>query len=267
MWIGRIFGAFLGFSKGGFLGLALGFLVGFYIDNWILKRAGRESSPLFNNMGDNANTATLQAQFFNGIFAVMGAIAKADGRVSEDEIAAASLIMDEMRLKGEERKKAIACFNRGKHKNFDLQLELRRLKPLFVGRADLLIMFLEVQIALAYADGQLSADENHLLEQIRQAFAINQAIFNKIKQRVQAASGSRGSQNMGLTQAYAILGISQSASDKEVKHAYRKLMSEHHPDKLTANGLPEEMREYAKEKTQQIQEAYEQISKQRKANS
>lgn len=264
MWIGRILGAFLGLSKGGFLGLGLGFLIGFYIDNWLSNLIGKESKPLFNT-GNHTNTGA-QAQFFNGIFAVMGAIAKADGRVSEDEIAAASFIMDQMHLQGEERKKAIACFNRGKAASFNLQLELNQLKPLFRGRADLLVMFLEVQIALAYADGQLSSHEQRLLEQIRQTFGVSQGIFERIKQRVQAASAAQGSgsQTLDIHQAYAILGVRQDASDKEVKHAYRKLMSEHHPDKLTANGLPEEMREYAKEKTQQIQSAYEQIRKQRK---
>jgi DnaJ like chaperone protein len=62
-----------------------------------------------------------------------------------------------------------------------------------------------------------------------------------------------------VSQAYDVLGIDRTASDAEVKKAYRRLMNQHHPDKLIAKGLPEEMIRIATEKTQQIKQAYEQI--------
>jgi len=65
--------------------------------------------------------------------------------------------------------------------------------------------------------------------------------------------------------AYGVLGVSSSATDAEVKKAYRKLMSEHHPDKLVSKGLPEEMMQIAKEKAQEIQTAYDVVRKARKA--
>jgi len=64
-----------------------------------------------------------------------------------------------------------------------------------------------------------------------------------------------------LDNAYKVLGVSTQASEKDVKNAYRKLMSQHHPDKLVAKGLPPEMMEVAKQKTQDIQGAYELITK------
>ena len=66
-----------------------------------------------------------------------------------------------------------------------------------------------------------------------------------------------------VSQAYEVLGVQRTASDAEVKKAYRRLMNQHHPDKLIAKGLPEEMIRIATEKTQQIKEAYEQIKENR----
>ena len=57
--------------------------------------------------------------------------------------------------------------------------------------------------------------------------------------------------------------MSKNASDADVKKAYRRLMNQHHPDKLVSKGLPEEMMKLANEKTQQIKEAYERIKKSR----
>jgi DnaJ like chaperone protein len=62
-----------------------------------------------------------------------------------------------------------------------------------------------------------------------------------------------------MAQCYAELEVEANATDQEVKKAYRRQMSRHHPDKLVANGLPESMAQVAKEKTQRIQEAYEAI--------
>ncbi len=76
------------------------------------------------------------------------------------------------------------------------------------------------------------------------------------------AGGRRGPAPGGptaLDEAYEILGVGAGASDAEVKRAYRKLMSENHPDKLVARGLPESMLEIAKQKTQAIQAAWERV--------
>ncbi|MDH5649967.1 MAG: DnaJ domain-containing protein, partial [Gammaproteobacteria bacterium] len=67
-----------------------------------------------------------------------------------------------------------------------------------------------------------------------------------------------------LVHAYTLLGIKENATDAEVKTAYRKLMSQHHPDKLVSRGLPEEMMKLATEKTQEIKAAYEAIVAARK---
>ena len=75
----------------------------------------------------------------------------------------------------------------------------------------------------------------------------------------QQGRGSKTPPQSTLKAAYQVLGVAETASDAEVKKAYRRLMNQHHPDKLVAKGLPEEMMKLATEKTQEIKNAYEQI--------
>jgi DnaJ like chaperone protein len=74
---------------------------------------------------------------------------------------------------------------------------------------------------------------------------------------------SNNTNQLTINDAYVILGVDKSLTDKELKRAYRRLLSQHHPDKLVAKGLPEEMKKIANEKTQKIISAYELIKKQR----
>jgi DnaJ like chaperone protein len=98
------------------------------------------------------------------------------------------------------------------------------------------------------------------------------AQLDRLLRMAQAQSGfqqqQRGTTTVrgsSLEDAYRALGIESGASDKEVKRAYRKLMSEHHPDKLIARGVPEAMIKLATERTQEIQTAYELIRNSRPA--
>ena len=83
--------------------------------------------------------------------------------------------------------------------------------------------------------------------------------------RHQGGSPGAGSTSPSLQDAYTILNITPRSTDQELKTAYRRLMSEHHPDKLVARGLPEEMTRVATEKTQEIKVAYDRIREARRA--
>ena len=82
-----------------------------------------------------------------------------------------------------------------------------------------------------------------------------------------AAQGSwhpgQDPERLSAEQAYAVLGVSPHEADADVKRAYRRLMNQHHPDKLVAKGLPEEMMRAATEKTQEIKAAYERVKEAR----
>lgn len=269
-----LIGVVIGFINGGIFGAILGGCIGSWINR---KLFGHRYSGFVNS---EANRKKAQSAFFNATFLVMGRIAKADGRVSEQEINAASDIMTYLRLTNSQRQDAITLFNEGKKPSSDIETPLRELRQT-PGVNNLIVMFLEIQLQAAYADGGLSTAEQAVFRQVCGILGINNFVFEKIHQRFlaqrayyqqgghyqhQSGGYARTSAN-DLKQAYQILGVEPSASDSEVKRAYRKLMSQHHPDKLVAKGLPEEMMAVAKEKAQEIQGAYDLIREYRKNRS
>ena len=125
-------------------------------------------------------------------------------------------------------------------------------------------MFLEIQIQTALSDGELQPKEQQILSTIAQELGFSSAQLKQMLTRWQAEfkfhqAGGTGNSTTSLADAYQLLGIKESDSDQQIKRTYRKLMNEHHPDKLVAKGLPEEMMELAKRKAQDIQTAYDKV--------
>ena len=253
-WWGKIVGGTFGFMLGGPLGAAFGAAIGHSFDKGV-------SQPHYT---PGTQQEQIQAAFFTATFSVMGHIAKADGRVTPDEIALAATVMRNMALNREQTKVAQGLFNQGKQGQINLDQLLRQFRQVCGRRRNLLLMFVEVQIHAAYADGSLHPGEARVLERIAVTLGFNRVEFDQIEARVKAerAGGGPGrarpsSDAMSLDDAYGVLGIGASASDPELKKAYRRLMNQHHPDKLVAKGLPEEMMKIATEKAQNIKAAYE----------
>ncbi len=259
-----IIGALIGMMTGGPFGAILGAFVG----SWINRRYLGGQAASFGAAAFNQQRA--QSAFFRTTFLVMGRVAKADGRVSEYEIETARAIMHNMRLSSEQRKMAIELFNEGKKPSSNIAEALTDFRA--VAGATLVKMFLEIQLAAAYADGGMSPAESAVFKQMCSLLGVSNFAFEQIHKRFiaqreyyqQSGWGSEATDSTSLKQAYDALGVAESASDAEVKKAYRKRMSEHHPDKLVAKGLPKEMMEVAKEKAQEIQGAYDRVREARK---
>jgi DnaJ like chaperone protein len=261
-WIGKIIGGFIGLVYGGPFGLILGAMVGNAFD----QLQARHQAPPKTERGASQNV------FFRVTFLTMGQLAKSDGRVTEEEIEQARFIMDQMGLNEAQRREAIRYFSEGKSPHLDLDKELKQLMRAVGHRGSLTQMFIEILLSMAYADGQLSGAEKRLIDKVCRALGISVLQFQYIHARVKASQEQfRGQFNQDFTRsadelklAYAVLGVEPSATEAELKKAYRRLMSQHHPDKLVAKGLPEEMMMLAKEKTQEIQTAYDKVRKARK---
>jgi len=259
-WWGKIVGGAFGFALGGPLGALLGVAFGHNLDRGMGKFTVLEGGL------DQASQERVQMAFFTATFSVMGHIAKADGTVSADEIEMANQVMGRMNLNNEQRKLARDLFRQGRDDSFPLDEVLQQFRRECHRRTTLLRMFMEIQISSAYADGQYSAPERELLRRICRGIGFSDHEFVHLEAMIKAQfepQGASRSSRPSLANAYAVLDVSTEASDAQVKKAYRRLMNQHHPDKLVAKGLPEEMMKLAAEKTHEIKQAYETIREQR----
>lgn len=248
-WWGKIIGGGFGFMLGGPLGALLGAALGHQLDKNLVV-------TLDVGAGQTQRT---QAAFFTAVFSVMGYVAKADGKISKDEIGIAEQLMSQMRLSADQRKAAIELFNQGKQSGFDVNAVLQQFRSECHRQRNLLQMFLEILIATAMADGELHTAEHETLKRITTQLGFGTHHLEQLISMISARHPSQPSARRTLDDAYQILGVTPHTSDDDIKKAYRRLMSQHHPDKLVSKGLPEEMIRLATEKTADIKSAYEQI--------
>lgn len=262
-WWGKALGGAFGFMLGGPIGALIGIGFGHNFDRGLGNvMSGEQFKP--------GQQERVQAVFFTTTFSVMGHIAKADGKVTADEIQMANAVMDHMNLTADVRESARRLFNEGKSEDFPLDDVLDQFKKEIRRRSTLIQMFLEIQLQAAYADGVMDPAEENLLHHICSRLGVPVSALHRLEEMLKAGFGqgsyqssSSTTRTTSLQDAYRIVGVDKSSSDSEVKKAYRRLMSQHHPDKLVSKGLPEEMIKDATEKTQQIKDAYEQIKQSR----
>lgn len=260
-WWGKLIGGALGFAIGGPIGALLGVAIGHGFDG--------KAALNWSELGNGADAGRVQTVFFTSVFSVMGHLAKADGRVSEREIGMARAVMQHMRLNRDQTEAAIRLFSEGKRPGFPLEEVLAQFKRECRQRM-LYRMFLEIQLQAAMADGAINADERQVLQRICAVLGIGEweleqleALIRMQQGRAGGAGGRTAPRRDEVAEAYRVLGVEKSAGDAEVKRAYRKLMSQHHPDKLAAKGLPEEMLQGAQERAQEITRAYDVVKEAR----
>jgi len=271
---GKVIGAIIGLlvfrSPWGAL---IGAILGHFYD---------QSVSVVRRSGGGAGVLEIGERFFTATFEVMGHVAKADGRVSEEEIAAARKVMAELRLDGAQIHAAIHHFSRGKSAEFDLESTMQQFVTTCAHRPDLMRVFLEVQVRACLEGVDMQGAGGIAVQKVADLLDVSRIELAHIVQvlrlrreqfKANGGAGPRGGaggqasprSGMQMSAAYQILEVDPKASNEEVAKAYRRQLSKHHPDKLKANGLPESMLEHAKQRTQQIIEAYELIKSARGA--
>ncbi|MBA54374.1 MAG: co-chaperone DjlA [Pseudomonadales bacterium] len=270
VWIGPLVGLFVGYflAGGGILGL-----VGSVLGGWLGHQFDaiiQLSSSVYQiaQPKTKGRESQIQRAFFQATFVALGRVAKCDGAVCDAEIQWTTAVMNRMGLTPEKKREAIDLFEKGKSSS-DISEELDALRDACGRRSTLLQIFMEILVQAALADGKMDQQEWSTLSHIAQSIRYRVTYLEKIVRSAQAYQEFRSDQEPlsetdGLLRAHEILGVNPEASMQEVKRAYRRLMSQHHPDKLIARGMPKEMLDMAKEKSQAIRSAYDRIVAARK---
>jgi DnaJ like chaperone protein len=265
---GKLIGATIGFFVNGPIGLVFGVLLGAIVD----KLLSSVETPRFTKVHPD-DLAHLQKEFFIATFTTMGYVAYIGGQRNLNDIDVATRTMDRMGLPEDNRTEAIQLFNRGKSPEFRLENEILKLYGAYCNYPGLLEMFLEIQLFATFVKGSVTAAENQVLLNVCRLLEIPRAEFERLvgvvkaehrfaerqKQKLKLKSNGKRLRVAGLEDAYALLNTTPNATDEEIKRAYRRLRSQHHPDKLIAKGLPEEMIKITEAKTREIRAAYERI--------
>ena len=232
-------GGMIGFTIGGPIGGILGAIIGSKLGD------KEQARPSINQKN--------QAAFFTALFACFAKIAKADGKVTREEVDKVDhFIKERFKFPPDQRAFAIQVFNHAKDDNNSFRDYASQLSSLLSNNQSALVMFYELLFELSMADGHLDPAEEEILSQAIPIFGLDPDLFNLNKRKIGA----------DISDAYAVLGVTKDMSYKEIKTAYQRKRKEFHPDTLLSKGLPEELLEKAKDKFIEIQFAFEEIEKQ-----
>lgn len=259
---GKIIGAFAGYILGGEVGALLGLVIGHLIDSGL-----KAKQPLKFTRVNSADLAQIKSEFFTATFAIMGYLSKAEGRSEDQELLLAKHVMDRMGLPEERRGEALRLFGEGKKTDFPLQTIVGQLYIACKDEPSLLEMFVEIQLYAAHYHRKINPLVKEIIINMCYQLDLAKADYDRLEGLVKAeyhfAAGKNGrkrrGRQTGLEDAYAILNTPPNASNEEVTAAYRRLTSKHHPDRMVAQGMPEEMLKLAEAKTREIRAAYERI--------
>ena len=226
---------------GGPLGLLIGAVAAHFAGKFM------EGSDIAGKINDK----TEQITFTVGVIALSAKMAKADGTVTRDEVEAFKKVF---RVPEGEMKNVGRIFNQAKQDTAGYEAYAEQLGQLFRSQPAVLVQLLDVLFVIALADHIMHPAELKFLQNTASIFGFSKDEFASIKERHIGSDAS---------DPYTIMGVDRGASDKEVKSAYRKLIKEHHPDKLIAQGVPKEFIDVATAKLAAINGAYDQIEKSR----
>ena len=257
---GKIVGGTAGFAVGGPIGAILGAVAGHAFDHYQAEQGrrslpgrSRDEPPLFYE--DPAETRRIA--FATAVIALAAKLSKVDGRVTRDEILAFRRVFA---VEDDEVGDVARVYNQAKASTEGFEAYARQIAMLFQGDRYLLGELMTGLFDVARADGELNRAEIDFLRRVAAIFGFDQAAFEEIHRRFAATAR----QMAGADDAYSVLGLSRNVSDDEVRKTYRRLVREHHPDRLVAKGLPQEFVEHANKTLANINVAYDRIAKERK---
>lgn len=252
MGAGKWIGGFLGWVAWGPIGALLGFWLGSAVDG-IIERSGLLTDSNASNTTRNYNRTTYSASeqrnsFLVSLLVLSAAVIKADGKTLQAEL---DYVKDFVRRNfGEEAVpeavRMLEQFTRQEINIYSVGPQIAR----YMNYSQRLQLF-HYLVQLAMADGHFDKKEKGVLEAIGATIGLSQADYASVISMFYKETNA----------AYTVLGISPSATDEEVRTAYRKMAMKNHPDKVATLGP--DIQKAAAEKFRQVQKAYEAIKKER----
>ncbi|WP_040259814.1 TerB family tellurite resistance protein [Pseudomonas massiliensis] len=251
LWPVTVVGTAAGFALAHIPGGILGALLGQLVD----RRLDLQSwADLWARLRGKAGLAEGDL-----LFVLLGRLAKADGRVQESHINQARNEMALLGLGEPARKQAIAAFGRGKAGKDSLQGHLRRLQ----GQPTTAEGLLRACWRMAWADGEVGANERQLLLDWGSWLGWTAPRIRALGAEYAPASRVLPQANDAYENALRVLGVTGASEVEQIKQAYRRLLSRHHPDKLQGRGASEAQVRAATERTRELHGAFEVIRRRR----
>lgn len=232
---GKIGGGAAGLIVGGPFGAALGLVAGHY---------------LFDRTAE-ADGADPGIAFTIAMIGLAAKMAKADGVVTEEEIAAFDRVF---RVPPEEQTTVRRFFDLARQDTAGYESYAHQIARLYAAQPAVFEDILDGLFEIAAADGVLHPDEEAFLERVAEIFGFSPGEFRRIRASHFAPDAA---------DPYVVLGVGYEADNDEIKHSYYRLVRENHPDRLIARGVPEEFLRIANDKLAAINGAYDKICKER----
>ena len=237
---GKVLGGAAGFAIGGPIGGLLGAVAGHAVD-------------LYREDEEGETDATQQIAFTIGVIALGAKMAKVDGVVTRHEVNAFKQVF---KIPPDEMKNVGRIFDLARRDSQGWEPYANQIAKLLADRPAVLEDLLDGLFHIARADGELREAEIGYLEGIAKVFGFSDRDFLRIR----ASNGCAPKDD-----PYAVLGLTPDASDEEIKAAHRSLVRDHHPDRLIAQGLPQDFVDIANDKLAAINAAHDRIRKERGA--
>lgn len=260
-WLGASIGALFGARSGGLLGSIIGAAIGHWAEDKIRKSEKNKTlSEKKEDFTKHDEAMRMEMVMLAAIAAMLAKMAKADGRVSEAEVAYCEKVFNRLGLKGEKREYCIHIFRSAKSNSHTIYDYAHA----FANECDdkeLREIVYDILWDLANADGAVSRDELLILHALPQYLGVRQSLYELQKRRRGIETDSVTTTNK--LNPYDVLGVARGANDEELKRVYREKAKALHPDRLRAQGLSEEFLSRANEEMSRINAAWTEIRKER----
>jgi DnaJ like chaperone protein len=210
----------------------------------------------------------LPEEYVRPLFQAMGHLAKSDGRVSEEEIRATRSVMHRIGLGPARVRGAMNWFEEGKRADFQLLQTMRQTRRVAARNPELRLLFVRLLLEVALAKDRLQQQERALIWIVCTEFEIGRVELAQLEAMIRAQKGFRRSPAGDadadrVRKAYLALGVDQTASNSEIKKAYRRLMSRNHPDKIAGSNPAQDVVTEAERRTREVRGAYEMLKARR----